>query len=817
MFREPNQSAAPPSYRALSMAVRPMRLAVLIPEMDDWPHFAMRAIEIFSQMWGGAQNILIPCSQEGQIPDLFWPLLRAFDPDIVAHYHITLRDMQFASPKNFEKWSQGQLEKAARGGKEDIESLQRLFDSDSFLDSPWGNWAPSEETNKRMESELSVDPMFGPPSELFSAAGPNRFGFSLAESILGYRDSGCVILQGDELPLHAQLMIQDRIGSFPKEHVDLLRKSGMNVSCLDVTETHIEQIAEVCCLGYAEPRNRAASRRFLEHLGERAKEEPKWSGAVLSHMFPLYKSTIKCQWRRHFSKESFTAPLVVVVGDSLQDYCLGMALRRLTGMAIWVPSTVSGNKKASHSFWLRLLQEIASLERHSNARTETWLTSASIVLDELGAFVSPCQSELPLSLLPNLAIKEHRGIKLPPSQRLFHETLNNMLRYEPFVGDTMVARLETPIPTDCVTSDVDAVSWFVDVHVVGHQLPADARLGHLVEKSKKDSGQRVRCSSAGVSYFSHGVGIRFASLRIDEVVQRPQLRCPDALEVFRYLLEVSGGEARISSAGQYERACLDIFGGLEELHAVFANKARNGVLEAFRSKADSDERPGVFLKGLDRRFLTITDIQRAASIESAVEARELIDDWIRRSVLSRGLILQCEQCSHSAWYHLEVLGSAFLCQRCRHANIIVQRSWKKPTEEPCWYYDLAEVVYQFVNHNGIAPIIALHKLSENTRSFLFTPELQIQLDDDIQVEIDLWAIADGQIIIGEANTTGVLSENAGGERKKLEKLRRVVELVSASRFVVATTAPNWRAGTRSRLDEAFSDCRTKPEFLEGLE
>jgi len=82
--------------------------------------------------------------------------------------------------------------------------------------------------------------------------------------------------------------------------------------------------------------------------------------------------------------------------------------------------------------------------------------------------------------------------------------------------------------------------------------------------------------------------------------------------------------------------------------------------------------------------------------------------------------------------------------------------------------------------------------------------------------VDIWALVDGKIVIGEANTTGQLESRSCDEQGRLKKLRQLADELTADEVVFATTHQSWRPGTRANIEEAFSDSRTSPVFYEKL-
>jgi hypothetical protein len=106
-------------------------------------------------------------------------------------------------------------------------------------------------------------------------------------------------------------------------------------------------------------------------------------------------------------------------------------------------------------------------------------------------------------------------------------------------------------------------------------------------------------------------------------------------------------------------------------------------------------------------------------------------------------------------YRLEDLGPGFRCQRCRQDNQITSCAWTGP-REPQWFYGLDEVVFQALAASAQVPVLALASLAQATRSFLYMNEAVVRAPGRNDLEVDLWAIADGQILIGEAKKSDKL-------------------------------------------------------------
>lgn len=87
----------------ISSSVRPGRIAVLCDIADpEWVHSCRHILEIFSCVWGGHANIILPTDGE-TIQPLFWKILEKFDPDYICAYRPTLRNLEERDPAAFEE------------------------------------------------------------------------------------------------------------------------------------------------------------------------------------------------------------------------------------------------------------------------------------------------------------------------------------------------------------------------------------------------------------------------------------------------------------------------------------------------------------------------------------------------------------------------------------------------------------------------------------------------------------------------------------------------------------------------------------------
>jgi hypothetical protein len=805
-----NRSSGPvlPKHLGVRLAVRPARVAVFIPDIPKWGmHCARKVIEIMSRTWGGVGNIVVPLCKDGKISEPFWRLLKLFDADYYAVYSPTRRDLQQADPTDFDNHRASHIQAMVNDGF-DLSRAEEEVESEYFLNVHC-RIDLHDDDKDRILRELA--PFCHPDLHLWQLRmndGPYHGAVDMAalQPIIHER---MFLPNADKLNESLGMMLLDRVGALDTECTE-----RFNAERVELGEKHLDQVIEACVLDIEQPRNQGLLSLLYGEHGRNGRPSD-------ASCFPFPCTKLACEWRTTSLTYQFKQPLIVVVGNSLADYCYGASLHRLTGRAIWVADLLEQNddqllRSIRERVWRNIKDRMRAIQGEELLVTS--LTKSNSELDDL---VTSWNEEQMVSLYQiQCRIVEYTHVPIEGVICLLHNRLNNIIRYEPFVNGELQTRIETPIPLDMAEHDPQHVTWFVDASIEGQQLPARSCLNGEITKG---SVQELRCSTRGMTYNSHGI-LTWGGERVENLVQRPKLRYLDALEAFRVLLGRDGLTIRVSEKGQYGQAFLNRFGGLDEAVEVLKDPTLSWILDGFtkaRPEPEDNEQEvaredgPVFLNSVRRWYLTLADMAKIA-VSSTTKLRGVVDDWIGRGILSRGLILQCPRCRYAGWYACDDVGHRFRCQRCREDSQIVQDVWKKPIEEPRWYYELREVVYQALKHNVRAPVFALARLKEKTRPFLYAPELEVHFDNGDKAEVDLWAIVDGRIVLGEATSTSTLEENAKKEDRRLKRLCRIAKAATADEVVFATMASEWENSTRKRINKTFEACRVPVRYFENV-
>jgi hypothetical protein len=808
-------SPTPPVYHRVETSVRPVRVASLIYDLEDWVPAAQRMIELLSRIWGGHGAILVAASNDGTVSDDLWRLLERFDPDRLGYYVPTHRGRQMADPAGFEQWLDHEAERWAQmtGVTSHQEARRQLLDS-NVLRMPLTTWEPPPALEARARRRLApLDPAHpfdqawvpddDPGSELLDISNVRQL-----------EGLPVLSLRAEAIDRRVDLMVMSRMGAVSPSFGKALKKRGVEVVSAEANQDHLRYVLDLCWA--SEPRRRTLVEAALQEiLGEA--HQPAWDPAYLDRT-PFAVTELGCRWYvvgRPWGRE---LPYVVVVGDAARDFCFAMGLDRMYGNAIWVPfAFISGDDELAgkvRSYLARHLDEVSG-RGYGHARPVV-VTSLSI---DRAAFESHAGKLWELAVAGDVGARvqwvDPGEVELPKPMRLYDSGQVLRQRWEPFVGRELAGALDTPKPSGISEMNPMEFVWHVDVAIDTIRFPPRSCLNQIIAVLGDTERESVRASSDGISYFSREPFFIPAGVGVEQMMFRPHLRIPDATEIFQKLLEAGGLRGVVSQAGRYTQGVLDLWGGLAGFASDLRDSRRLALLEAYRRTSRSGVDPGVYLDGLRRRFLSLWDARRATGMTTEA-VRELLDEYLQRGILARGFCLKCPLCNFAGWYLADEVGHTFVCVRCRADSWVTQAAWLKPRGEPLWFYQLDEIAYQALDHNVRAPMLALDQIRGESRGFLFAPEMDVFDDAGRVAEVDLWIIAEAAIIIGEAKTTNRLAEVEQEEAQMIRRLARVAQAVTAHELVLATTDARWGDRTMRLVDEALARADFRARFLTGL-
>lgn len=347
--------------------------------------------------------------------------------------------------------------------------------------------------------------------------------------------------------------------------------------------------------------------------------------------------------------------------------------------------------------------------------------------------------------------------------------------------------------------------WVMDLRIVrdeaigteGFILPS---LSYLAEIMTPVRTARLRPRIVG-EVFSFQV----TSAPIDEYVR---LRIPSDWEVIQMMFSQAGYRIGLSDQGKYMNRTLSLFGGLDRLSNLLRDGRIIAILDMFLKHHHTGE--GATDSSKYRRELTLDTMSNVAisllSHKSRKKKEEtyqfvgkLLKELMEIGAVHSGYILNCTHCNFEEWYPIDEVAETFRCRRCLATQI------RPPS--PSIFFRLNEALYQAYLNNFTVPTLVLDVLNNSSSgSYNFTPQIKLDAMDTHSPEVDIVAICDGTLTIGEAKSTNKIT------RKQIGTLESTAFRVKAQHIVFATSNRDICHGTdcdicfknRHYADNAFS-------------
>lgn len=261
-------------------------------------------------------------------------------------------------------------------------------------------------------------------------------------------------------------------------------------------------------------------------------------------------------------------------------------------------------------------------------------------------------------------------------------------------------------------------------------------------------------------------------------------------EILCNIFERCGLHICESSSGKHMRKCISLAGSIDDLALYYTNRITRAMLNAFlipHSEVAST------LKGRRReayrRSYTVRVLpQEVSRILGKVSSRERrhighvvnnwIDTWLRKGIMLSGFELSCPECDFETWYPISEVGEKYKCWRCQSEN-------RRPPEAEI-HYRLHESMYQAHIENMVVPVLTLQWLKRYMcdHSFIYSVPVSLQGGEPSSPDIDIVAIVDGGIIIGECKKPNKLPI------KLFDRYSQVAEKVMADAIVLSTISRN---------------------------
>lgn len=534
------------------------------------------------------------------------------------------------------------------------------------------------------------------------------------------------------------------------------------------------------------------------------------------HCSPAYRSSIR----------RYEEPTVLVCGSTVQDYCLYQSLFSLKAHVCWLPDSMqagneTGDLGAEEQAMMRLRWKLSNqicaadgLLTHRSG-DEVRLITVSRGHDELEDIGKHIESDIMIpdsgeEFAKNLNISNRIDDLLQYRREVFESGNVDHRSSMQFERGVSVDHVDTPKPRQYDAVLQAGHRWVTDIEVENYHLPTIATFGPSTVDIHWYDTDYARVTQRGFSYFCpHHTNLGGQTL--DQILARPTIHLQAPLDLFETLFGRAGYHIRPSDKGDFQYQAQLRVGGFEALYELLCRSEIRDLLDRY---VDTDEStPGggvVHLGGIGRCYLSFDGVEEIT--EDRDTTVDLIDELVEMGVLRRGVILQCQYCRNSDWYDIGDLAQHFNCRRCRHEQRIQHAHWKQPARGPDWYFELDEIIYQFYVHNTDVTVLALGALKEDATSFLHIPELEISQDEDLgnpEAEIDICAIVDGNIVIGEASVSG------NKTRDDFNTYISLADDIDADTIVFVALADEWSPDLIEYATEQCGQAGKEAKFLAG--
>ena len=477
--------------KTIHVRLRPVRITVLADEtQNSWRDTCLSIIELTSQIWGGWYSLIIPTDGQ-RIREDSWALLRAFDPDYLYPYGESLRER-------------------IRTSSSLMHELGTRLNPFRFLPSP-----PDEVLQHAIHSFGTPPLVTADLLHILPGAPPRPImdvGLALGNKDLKlyiYSQSGKL----NAFKRNLEKTREDSRGDVilaPRVALDQLDRI---LSSIYGHTFHKKELYSILHLIWRK-------RPFVWPPGEAGLDEKCYEHLPFRVSMTNTDPTVRVTETAKIVHQS-----VLVIGDSVADFCLYYNLSKMRGDVFWIskrmikrareiPEVHQVAKSIYRYFMGYLKAELGDrLTKGRSSDHKVLVTSVSESrqnLQELITLFGQPTGVVGDELRDGLMRVCFDVDKLLPTTTRVYEKGNweNSYLHE-FRGGKDTAFLPTPIPQSFSPISPDH-HWVTEVEIEGYQLPARRTLARCVVDDStipSSSGQQVRVSTDGICYWCPRMGL----------------------------------------------------------------------------------------------------------------------------------------------------------------------------------------------------------------------------------------------------------------------------------------------------------------------
>jgi hypothetical protein len=773
------EAAGTPGYHSARIGLRAPRVAVRVEVSAHWQSLLALALSAASNIWGGYGFIYIP-HRAGKIHPALARALRAYDPDYLVNLGFTYGDLEAMAPG----WIGDNIGNVPTEKDGYAAFLERISNDEAVAiyddDGPGSELcSPYREHHRHLKMHMLSERQTHPLLKWSEFVG-TRPAFVVPDGL-------------DSL---LTLALGKRAGFTSKPTLPLGAEAD---GCDDRLPSDYVRYA----LSLSKPRRAGAA------TGELAGLSTAWDFSQTGLM--------------HVMRARPDTRPTAVIGSTAEDFALATALDRMFGSAIWIPAEWGHDEQLRSYVYLAF----GSLSSDSwNSGDRPIVTSVSLSPSELQAVVSARWPEKPLmwdenkqpiavsdnspELLPAESLDLHFPLHLACGPGDYDRSLTLPTRADGNGGFEFVFPLPAETPSHEDLRRPQRPFWEVDVDIDRVAIPPGRNLtgASMLADAERDPATVLRSGRDGISFNPSSMFLVRTGATLTQSIAKPRLHALGLREWIARLCEQHEPDMAItlSQAGRRAMILTRLWGSRSAVaRDLFA---LDDFLREFKPMGLSDndayeEGDGVRLTPTEG-YLTLRAAGRTLPGLAPTEVRTRLNDLLRTNVLQRGLIVPCSECERRAFYRIELVGESNRCARCGASAYVTVARRSVQDGEPEWYYDLHGAVRELLEQNGDIPFLAGRALAAGARAFDEVAELDFLRPGEEPDEIDVVALVDGTLVLGEAKCVSHLGTRRA-VNKSIAKLIRISDLLGADEILLATTAPGpWKATDTELLTQAIA-------------
>ena len=254
---------------------------------------------------------------------------------------------------------------------------------------------------------------------------------------------------------------------------------------------------------------------------------------------------------------------------------------------------------------------------------------------------------------------------------------------------------------------------------------------------------------------------------------------PKTFDFLRHACEEAGLRPTFDRKAALAYGINRILAGEYEAQMILRNHA---VLDVLNVMVDSERLSGETSRRLTPKGTPFGEFHRM--LESQRLANVLLAWLLRKSLVFRGLELECRDCGTSVWYSLNDIGDRYQCVGCRQ-----QQPFDRMTHDGPWRYRVNQMLASALDQGVLQEAFGAYDIdllsSLGSRAYLFPNVILTDKNTgDHVAEIDLLGYEDGEWLAAECKARG------NATKLELDRLRRLLDSLGGGslQLIRASTA-----------------------------